>query len=1163
MQSHGDDDLLDPLSAPQVLSSDAHAASESLLARTRALALGIDMSQEATARGSNPADVPALLAVDGRPGILHDAIFAAPGSRAAASQVATVAADAKALLRVRHVARVVRYRAARGARERVLRDSLKETSLKGFATRSRSAGPAPRRSSADGAPIARDASVPPPSKRRVGALGGDGDLHEADVAAATARSIVSAALEADASANDGVARIVGTLTSTTPRLLRAATKEIQEAVTSVLASNPAAYDKVLARRMQAEARAVSRAASTRAILRSLGLDEAGVPVDPRTLMDSDELAADDKRLAIAALENQKSGSRTKTGFRKDKLAQMIRHATSTIHDYDVSLRAIDAYDELLAGGVLYQAHAGKVSMLAKQRRAIAEKLGIDWLDAIDAKDGKAGGAEAGGSNVAAPPPDPDSSAAGILSTLAARGPQSATERLALAKAAIFAKEIAAADASAVLKAASDRVAAGANEERPGSHAVTAMFERARAAVEAKRALRAAAAERAEFEVVAADLALLGNVGGAADVPAAQKSLTEAHPTLAALTFGGGSVVSGAEGNPFALAMDRFGQYDLNRDSTHFKRFDPYSFETVVQGAPSSGIRRLVPAFGSGLNFDLYKHDPYQRGTVVRGSAFFDPDTPAEKAQRKIGEKPPDHVRVMLPAPNELTGVNLEPTHRGKEPPAAESLTERRFLHEKRLITAEADVKKYRFVGGVRFIDSANEEKQLVDELVQLRDNRSLGSEAAAPAAGDEGAPEKPRAPLAALRAFSDAATEEGGMNAQRKSVRSEASASAGAPPSTSLILPPRHDEEADDVRLMDAGLPDDAIIDSSSSSLAANAASGDFDVSARLNELSESLNIAVIRRTNPFKAPEANSFAAMQSREAQSGVLLDPNDRGFLKATSRWKPATLMRGYTSGNVADYLRLMSIFAPFAEAEWMTRGGAYLERRAIATEFVRAVRRRMQGRDPITGFLEVNLFGSVPPVPGQPKPGDPDFRERWDPALIPSIRRYYIGCMRDGVPPVLGDLPPAARASRDALAKVAMRYKAELGPRTLRATNEQWDAYCKLYAYDPKDIARRVIEANELAAPAAKKKEETDLALLTRQMKRKERLMEERRAEIEGNKRKEADTLAAAVKEKAAALEEAAARRAVAMGLDPHAMKSRRGRIMVTAGEATKTTKSLEF
>jgi hypothetical protein len=51
--------------------------------------------------------------------------------------------------------------------------------------------------------------------------------------------------------------------------------------------------------------------------------------------------------------------------------------------------------------------------------------------------------------------------------------------------------------------------------------------------------------------------------------------------------------------------------------------------------------------------------------------------------------------------------------------------------------------------------------------------------------------------------------------------------------------------------------------------------------------------------------------------------------------------------------------------------MARGGAYLDKRLLTADFLRAVRRRMQGRDPLTGILESELFGAAPRVKGQPR------------------------------------------------------------------------------------------------------------------------------------------------------------------------------------------------
>jgi hypothetical protein len=221
------------------------------------------------------------------------------------------------------------------------------------------------------------------------------------------------------------------------------------------------------------------------------------------------------------------------------------------------------------------------------------------------------------------------------------------------------------------------------------------------------------------------------------------------------------------------------------------------------------------------------------------------------------------------------------------------------------------------------------------------------------------------------------------------------------------------------------------------------------------------LGMAVLKRTNPF-APPATSLSMSTSRthSEELRIQLDRGDRNNVVAQSLHKAASFQQGYTSGDIADYLRISATFVPAAEAEWRDRGGAYLERRLGGQDFIRAVRRRLQGRDPLTGLYEDDLYGHLPRIPGAVVRGEPGFRDPWDANLIPNLRRFLAVCLREGIPPLFSDPTPEQAATRARFARVAATYKAQRGAMVLQAVKEQWSEYCKLYVVTPEELARRV-------------------------------------------------------------------------------------------------------
>jgi hypothetical protein len=229
---------------------------------------------------------------------------------------------------------------------------------------------------------------------------------------------------------------------------------------------------------------------------------------------------------------------------------------------------------------------------------------------------------------------------------------------------------------------------------------------------------------------------------------------------------------------------------------------------------------------------------------------------------------------------------------------------------------------------------------------------------------------------------------------------------------------------------------------------------------------------------------------------------------------------------------------------------------VSRRLGCNDFVRAVRRRLQKRDPLTGIPEEELFGAVEGVPGAPKPGGSGYRDPWNPVLVPVVRRYFYQCLEDGVPPVYAPLTGEQQAAREEARATAQAYMRSRADTTKRAVAEQWEAYCKLYEV-PKDLAKRAEEqeaASQLRKAAAG---QSGMAYMLRLAARKKEKMAEARARILEAKRNEAAALAAEVAEKAGKLAEAERKRAEAMGISAELLGSKKGRIIAQVqGQAGK-------
>jgi hypothetical protein len=112
------------------------------------------------------------------------------------------------------------------------------------------------------------------------------------------------------------------------------------------------------------------------------------------------------------------------------------------------------------------------------------------------------------------------------------------------------------------------------------------------------------------------------------------------------------------------------------------------------------------------------------------------------------------------------------------------------------------------------------------------------------------------------------------------------------------IAPPRDDEELDATEPSASGSHVGDADDAASASGVGGVGGGGSDLGST----------AAYSSHQPFSVPSTVPKALMQTREQTTEILTDPNDRGFFSATAKWRPATLMNGYTSGHVADYLRV---------------------------------------------------------------------------------------------------------------------------------------------------------------------------------------------------------------------------------------------------------------
>jgi hypothetical protein len=128
----------------------------------------------------------------------------------------------------------------------------------------------------------------------------------------------------------------------------------------------------------------------------------------------------------------------------------------------------------------------------------------------------------------------------------------------------------------------------------------------------------------------------------------------------------------------------------------------------------------------------------------------------------------------------------------------------------------------------------------------------------------------------------------------------------------------------------------------------------------------------------------------------------------------------------------------------------------------------------------------------------------------------------------------------------MSKIVAQHRAVEGPRTLRAVKEQWAASEDLYKHPhPLKIKEMADEQELMYAHKKDDAEKTGIMMLFRAARRKQKLIDARRAQILAQRSDEAAKLAAAVAEKAAAAEATRRERAIAMGINPNLDKKRTG------------------
>jgi len=827
-----------------------------------------------------------------------------------------------------------------------------------------------------------------------------------------------------------------------------------------------------------EARAAIQAKKLKAMLWELGMDENGQTLTQEA---KDSVLSEEERNLSLALRKKKAQDsladqlRSSTGFREDGLPEGFHLTSVSTFDYSMSKEVVDAYDDLLAGGVLYLADKQKNAALKKKRARLAKALGMG--------DG------------------------GEIS-------RQHTPSLTQIRHSVRSSTLNSALASRTSTATGVRTGVNSLPFSPTATSIMDdVYRKAQQAVEIKRVEREAVADH----ILQTKRIWQANSLGLPPPP----------------PVGGGA---GRQHSPpeVIVPINKEGNYSPTRDPAHLIRSDAFEQEFGTLGAPVSGIVKLRPKFGEGLFTGLFSGDPYAPPPSEKGEVLFDPDTPIASKNRKVNEAAPPKVKLKIPDPSELTGLVLSRTDRTKEPLSSESVYEKRQLHESRLLHAQDQVKKFRYLGGVTFIDNdvqdGFQEEQIQNSVHKQIVKADLEGDLAfkgklaeldkangnAPLPLHDPIAKRSQHPLQKLTAFAstladvpnatsiskpsasrvslgtnDGVGDGADIDREEKRLQAELDALQAEVRGYDRVDPPRDDEPADEDGPNDGGgeivsrdilsFEDMAFLSAPIGDLPAQ----NSETALVFDEEADSevpLGQAVLRRTNPFQATSQTSIASVNRSYAEElQIKLSASDRNNNADTRRHKPAAFQNGYTSGDIADFLRIQATYIPAAEAEWRERGGGYLERRLVSRDFVRAVRRRIQGRDPLTGIPEEDLYGVVPSAPGAPTRGSPGYRDPWDPLLIPNIRRYLAICLRDGVPPVFNDPTPEQLEVRSRFQKLAAAEKTRKGDMVLQAIKEQWKEYCKLYTVTIEEHTRRV--RLDQARRAAKK---AKIALLIKQL-----------------------------------------------------------------------------
>jgi hypothetical protein len=316
---------------------------------------------------------------------------------------------------------------------------------------------------------------------------------------------------------------------------------------------------------------------------------------------------------------------------------------------------------------------------------------------------------------------------------------------------------------------------------------------------------------------------------------------------------------------------------------------------------------------------------------------------------------------------------------------------------------------------------------------------------------------------------------------------------------------------------------------------------------------------AIIRDNNPFKLQmhpgDLIPISRDMSRKAQMSILLDKGDHNRVPDLNQLHhPTSFQNGYTSADVAEWLRLESIYAGFAEAEWLSRAGSYLENRATADDFVRAVRRRMQGKDPLTGIPE--------PLPEElQRSADGGRADVWDPVLVPLVRKYFSECYRTGLPPLYGSLTPKQSKQREELMELVKKFRSTLNSRVQMTLTEQLQERDALYAVpDPEQLAFLRARQDEREQSYKRMKANSEMAEL--QLEVRSRALRQHARMLENEKRKRDELVSMQGKryleaeEKAKERDRVAADKAEKDGLNPVKAMSRRGKTLDLARKLAK-------